>query len=138
MEDNKDFEALDSFHEKYIKEIEQEVPSIDFTNNIMNVILEEETQKALTFEYTPLISKRVWYALLVVFIGVILYVLSLSPSAIFPKLNVSFELPEISLFSNLNLISLSTNMTYVLVLISFLVLGQFYFLKKRFESMFKV
>ena len=42
MGENKYIEELDTFSKKYVKEIQQEKPSLDFTSSIMQNIAKEK------------------------------------------------------------------------------------------------
>ena len=42
MGENKHIEELDAFAKKYVKDVEQELPTFDFTSSVMNKITEVE------------------------------------------------------------------------------------------------
>jgi hypothetical protein len=54
MGENKHIEELDAFAKKYVKEIKQDKPSLDFTASIMEIITKESASKV--FKTTALIS----------------------------------------------------------------------------------
>lgn len=62
---------LDDLSRKVIGKSTTESLSFDFTNTVMSQIKALNTSKATT--YVPLISKRVWSILAIVFIGVLGY-----------------------------------------------------------------
>ena len=57
MEENNN-KQIDAFLQKHIQEIPLESPSNDFTSNLMEILVEEETSTAT--QYAPLISKKGW------------------------------------------------------------------------------
>lgn len=62
---------LDNLSRKVIGESAIENPSFDFTQTVMSQITALNSSKATT--YVPLISKRVWSLLAIVFVGVLGY-----------------------------------------------------------------
>lgn len=133
MEENKELEALDAFTKKYIKESEVEVPSIDFTKNIMDTILELEDKKK--YQYTPLISKKIWFVLLGI-LGVSIAFVSKGTSIKelyqleFLKVpNLNWQVP--SLFEQ---VTISNTFLYAGFFFTLLMYVQIYLLKSRFES----
>ncbi|WP_299682159.1 hypothetical protein [uncultured Tenacibaculum sp.] len=136
MEHNEEQKSLERFTEKYIKEIQGEVPSFNFTNSVMDTIIQQEAESAKVFEYTPLISKKVWMVLSTLFVGFLVFLISISTS-IFSKINFSLSFPEFELFNVFESISIPENIMYLITVLTFLVLGQLYFFKKRFEIVFE-
>ncbi|CAM1340611.1 hypothetical protein [Tenacibaculum amylolyticum] len=135
MGENKHIEELDTFAKKYINELEVEKPSIDFTKNIMDTILQQEDSKV--YKATPLISKKVWILLLGILSASIFYI-SRGKSVAWDKIpGVSFgKLPEMkvqlpNLFEN---ISISNTMLYAVFFFTILVFVQMYLFKHRFDK----
>lgn len=137
MGENKHIEELSAFTKKYIKNIEKETPSVDFTTNIMGAILKEE--KTSIYKATPLISKKVWFALASILAVSILYVskgTSLSWLKI-PKLKIDF-IPNIqfpNLFEN---VTVSNLMLLACFLFTAMVFVQIYVLKSHFTKKLKM
>lgn len=135
MGENKHIEELDSFTKKYINELEGEKPTIDFTKNIMDTILQQEDSKI--YKATPLISKKVWMLLLGVLSASIFYI-SKGKSVTWDKIpGVNFgKLPKVSvqlpnLFDN---ITISNTMLYAVFFFTILVFVQMYLFKHRFDK----
>jgi hypothetical protein len=133
MGENKHIEELDAFAKKYIQDIEQESPSLDFTSNVMDII--GETEKSSVFKPTPLISKKVWILLFSVLTICIIYV-SKSKSILATwkmperfKYNPKFEFPD--LFQN---ISVSNTMLTACFFFTLLIFIQIYLFKTRFDK----
>ena len=106
MGEDKHIEELDAFTKKYIKEIDIEAPSVDFTANLMEILQQEN---AKVYKPVPLISKKMWSVIVVFLIGSILYV-SKGTSVTWmkmPKLDLSYITSYDSIKYNPNLISLS-------------------------------
>lgn len=134
MGENKHIEELDTFAKKYIKEIEVETPSVNFTDKLMNVLQQENS---LIYKATPLISKKVWFILLGALVALIFIPFKKSEKkpAILDKVDLSFfeklEMP--TLFDGANL-SVSTTTTYAFVFLAIMVTIQVYMLKNHFDK----
>lgn len=135
MGENKHIEELDAFAKKYVQEVEQDIPSLDFTSNVMNTIV--GTKSSEVFKATPLISKKVWFLLFSILTICIIYVSkgksiletwTISNKFKF-KPNLDFEFPN--LFQN---ISVSNTMVMSCFFFTLLIFIQFYFFKTRFEK----
>ncbi len=135
MGENKHIEELDAFAKKYIKEVEVETPSIDFTNTIMQSILKVEN--TALYKATPLISKKAWFIVL----GTLLTLLfipfksSENTESVLDKVGYSY-LPSLEIPNFLGDISLSVSTTtiYSFVFLAILVLVQVHFLKSHFAK----
>ncbi len=133
MEENKHVEELNSFSEKYIKEITPASPSKDFTNTIMNAILEEKT--AEIYKPETLISKKVWLLLSCITILSVFYVargkalLNIS----LPKLTFD-SIPRLQIPNLFDGIVVTNTMLYACFFLTLLVFVQIYFLKSQFEK----
>jgi|UniRef100_UPI00366A95D8 hypothetical protein len=137
MGENKNIKELDAFIKKYINEIEEETPSIDFTANIMGTILKEE--QSSIYKATPLISKEVWVVLASVLAVSMLFVskgTSLSWLKI-PKMRIDYlsniQIPN--LFEN---ITVSNLMLCACFFFTVMVFVQIYFLKNHFTKRLKM
>ena len=132
MAEDKHIEELDAFTKKYIKEINIEAPSVDFTANLMEVLQEENTK---VYKPVPLISKKVWSVLVVFLVGSILFV-SKGTSVTWikmPKIDLSYmssvEMPN--LFGN---ITISNTMLYACFFFTLMIFIQVHFLKNHFTK----
>lgn len=135
MGENKNIKELDAFVKKYINEIEEETPSVDFTANIMDVILNEE--QSSIYKATPLISKKVWVVLASLLAVSMLFVskgTSLSWLKI-PKMRIDYlsniQIPN--LFEN---ITVSNLMMCACFFFTMMVFVQIYYLKNHFTRKF--
>ena len=135
MGENKHIEELDAFAKKYIKEVEVETPSIDFTNTIMQSILKVEN--TTLYKATPLISKKAWFVVLGTLLALLFipFKSSESTESILDKVGYSY-LPNLEMPSLLGDVSLSVSTTtiYSFVFLAILVLVQVHFLKSHFTN----
>lgn len=132
MGENKHIHELDAFAKKYIKEITQEKPSIDFTKNVMTKIAAES--KSSIYKNTSLISKKVWFVLGVVFVA-ILFIPFKQNSTLYtvPKINFNF-FKNYQVSTVFNNISFSDITFYAILLFGLMVFGQIIYLKKYFDK----
>lgn len=135
MGEDKHIEELDVFTKKYINEIKEETPSIDFTANIMDAIVQEE--QSSIYKAVPLISKKVWFVLA----GI------LAVSMLFVSKGTSLswlKIPEVKIdyLSNIQLPNLFENITVSNLMLSacffftVMVFVQIYYLKNHFTRKF--
>ncbi|MDO6674688.1 hypothetical protein MK851_06660 [Tenacibaculum sp. 1B UA] len=135
MGENKDIKELDAFTKKYINEIGEAAPSIDFTANIMDAIVQEE--KSSIYKVEPLISKKVWFVLAGILAVSILFVSKGTSSS-------WLQIPEIKMdyLSNIQLPNLFKNITVSNLMLSacffftVMVFVQIYYLKNHFTRKF--
>ena len=133
MGENKHIEELDAFAKKYIKEADPEVPSLNFTSTIMDVITETKSEKV--FKPNPLISIKGWILLFSLLTVCILYVSkgkSIFETWKLPekyKYTPTFEFPD--LFKN---ISVSNTMLTACFFFTLLVFIQMYLFKTRIDK----
>ncbi|MCT4698292.1 hypothetical protein [Tenacibaculum haliotis] len=132
MGENKHIKELDAFTKKYIKEIDIESPSADFTANLMGILKKEN---AKIYKPTPLISNKMWSVLVMFLVGSILYV-SKGTSVTWmkmPKIDLSYmssiEMPN--LFGN---ITVSNTMLYACFFFTLMIFFQVHFLKNHFTK----
>lgn len=133
MGEDKNINELDAFSKKYIKEIKIETPSIDFTANLMDTLLQKENSEI--YKATVLISKKVWFVLIGFLVVSILYV-SRGTSLTWikmPKVNLDFfsriQIPN--LFEG---ITISNTMLSACFFFTIMFFGQVYLLKSHFTK----
>lgn len=132
MGENKHIEELDAFAKKYVKDVEQELPTFDFTSSVMNKITEVEISSV--YNPAPLISKKVWVLLFSLLTICIVYVSkgkSIFSSWKMPeklKFKPNYEFPD--LFQS---ISVSNTMLYACFFFTLLIFIQMYLFKIRFD-----
>lgn len=133
MEENKYIEELDAFAKKYVKEIPQEKPSIDFTAAIMHNILEES--RSSVFTPKALISKKGWFLIIgLLLVAIFVPFKQMKETSIkFPELDFSF-LDAVEIPNLFDLISVSNTVLYALFLFGLMVMAQVVFLKGYFEK----
>lgn len=133
MGKNKNREELDAFAKKYINEIEEETPSIDFTVNIMDALLKEE--ESSIYKTTPLISKKAWFVLASILAVSMLFVSKGTSSSWLkiPKIKMDYlsniQIPN--LFEN---ITVSNLMLCTCFFFTVMVFIQIYLLKNYFTK----
>lgn len=132
MGENKHIKELDTFAKEYIKEIDVETPSIDFTANLMQQLQKESV---VIFKSTPLISKKGWFLLIGTLMASIFYVskgTSLSWMKM-PTINLDYfskvQMPN--LFEG---IAVSNTMLYSFFFLALMVFAQIIFLKNHFNK----
>ncbi|PKH51460.1 hypothetical protein CXF68_12540 [Tenacibaculum sp. Bg11-29] len=133
MGEDKNINELDAFSKKYIKEIKIETPSIDFTANLMDTLLQKENSEI--YKATALISKKVWFVLVGV-LGVCILYVSRGTSLTWmkmPKVNLDFfsriQIPN--LFEG---ITVSNTMLFACFFFTLMFFGQIYLLKNHFTK----
>lgn len=133
MEENKYIEELDAFAKKYVKEIPQEKPSIDFTAAIMHNIIEES--RSSVFTPKALISKKGWFLIIgLLLVAIFVPFKQMKETSIkFPELDFSF-LDAVEIPNLFDLISVSNTVLYALFLFGLMVMAQVVFLKGYFEK----
>ncbi|MDG2193942.1 MAG: hypothetical protein P8K77_03625 [Polaribacter sp.] len=138
MEEHKENQKLNTFAKKYLKEIELESPSVDFTSKIMGVISDLEITKS-TVAYKPLISKKGWFLLATSIIAILLVSVKGVESKwlTFPELNFSF-LEKINISGLFDGFSVSNTVLYTACLFAVLIAIQLVYLKGYFEKQLSV
>lgn len=136
MEKNKQDLKEDIFLKKYLQEIDLESPNSNFTNNIMDTLLQEEKKTVLKNE--PLISKKMWFVVYG-FIAICVWLLysdNTTSSIKFPSVDLSFlnkiQIPN--LFDNL---SISNTLFYAIAFFTAMVFVQIMYLKNHFNKRFE-
>lgn len=133
MGENKDIKNLDAFTKKYIKEIEIERPSVNFTANLMDIILQKENIEV--YKSKPLISTKIWIVLVGVLTASILYVSrgSSLKSIKMPEINLGF-LSEVQMPNLFEGLTVSNTMLYACFFFTIMFFGQVYMLKNYFTK----
>lgn len=136
MEENKNVEKLGIFTSKYVKEIESENISSDFTSSVMDKILLEKSSKVV-FKIDPLITKKAWLIIGSILVGVIFLSLNFSDgySTTLPNLDLMFlnkmKLSKLTSFNTLSSIAITS-----LCLFSLMFTIQVILLKNHFNKRF--
>ncbi|MGG8497635.1 hypothetical protein ACQY1Q_14595 [Tenacibaculum sp. TC6] len=133
MEENKNPDELDVFAKKYIREIEEEKPSVDFTATIMQTITQVE--KTTVYDSTPLISKKVWFVLAGI-LGVCMFLVSKEKPVEWlkmPEFNFDFA-SRFDITPFLEGIKISDTVLYVCFFSTLMVFIQIYMLKEYFNK----
>lgn len=89
---------LDIFTKNLVKEAGMQSPKKDFATNIMQEIEAYEASKLASSSYKPLISKKIWFGLAVIAIGLMVFIFLGMPAE------------EESLLSKLGLTNIDFNM----------------------------
>ena len=134
MKDNIE-NLLDELSEKIITASNLEVPSLDFTANIMSNINVAAKQSESTI-YTPLISKKTWFSIAVIFTVVCAYVLLENTSESigwFTEVDFSF-VPSFNVASIFSEISFSKTVLYATVVLVLMLFIQIPLLKNHFDN----
>ena len=133
MGENKHIEELDAFAKKYVKEIPQEKPSIDFAASIMQTIAKESTAKI--FKPTALISKKVWFVILTLVLATLFVPFKASEKSVLnlPKLDFSF-LPKLQVSNLFESLAISNTVLYSIFLFGLMIVVQTFFLKNYFNK----
>ena len=135
MGENKHINELDAFAKKYVKEIEQEKPSVDFTASLMKNILTESKTKA--FKTKALISKKGWVIIAVLVFAIVLISFKSTEKSLFklPEFNFSF-FNEIKIPNFLPDLSFSNTVFYAVFFFGLMIVAQVVFLKNHFNKKF--
>lgn len=135
MGENKNIKELDAFAKKYVKEIQQEKPSLDFTASLMDKIV--EVKMAIPFKASPLISKKVWFAIVAIVIAVlgISYQSTGDKVAVLSKLDFSF-IDNVQITTILDGVSISNTVLYAFLFFGLMIVVQFVYLKNHFNKRF--
>ncbi|WP_405562159.1 hypothetical protein [Polaribacter sp. Asnod6-C07] len=135
MGENKHINELDAFAKKYVKEIEQEKPSADFTASLMKNILEESKSKV--FKTKALISKKGWAIISIFVLAVILIPFKTSEKSLINSLEFNFSfLDKIQIPNFLPAINLSNTVFYAIFFFGLMIVAQVVFLKNHFNKKF--
>lgn len=135
MEEVKNQNELDAFAKKYVKEIELESPSKDFTVLLMQRI---ENQKSVVFSQQELISKKGWFGIFSIILVVILFSSKTKEKSFldFPKLDFSF-IPSLKINQIFEMLSISNITLIAFLLFGGMLLFQLFYLKNYFDKRFE-
>ena len=134
MGENKHIEELDAFAKKYIKEIETESPSKEFTNSLMKNILTQ--QNTTVFKATPLISKKGWFVIFTSIIVLFFIPFKASEKSIFNTYNFSF-FDNIQIPNLLESLNVSNTFVYSFLFFGLMMVIQVVYLKNHFNKRFQ-
>ena len=135
MEENNNQKELDSFVKKYVKEIELDSPSKDFTKLLMQRI---ENPKSVVFLPQELISKKGWFGILSVAFLIFFFSSKTSEKSMIaiPELDFSF-LSKMKFSQTFEFLSVS-NITFIaLLLFGGMLIFQLLYLKNHFDKRFE-
>lgn len=134
MGENKHIEELDAFAKKYIKEITPEKVSSNFTSNLMKEIRNIEVSKT-TIKSAPLISKKVWAILTLLFASLFIIPFQSSQEKQFNLSEIDWSfLHKFQLSNFIGELSISTTVFYAIILFGVMIFIQIMYLKKHFEQ----
>ena len=133
MGENKHIKELDDFSKKYIKDIDTEKLSPEFTSELMKKIQVLHVYKVQTF--TPLISKKVWFLIGLLLVAILSIPFNSNEESILsvPELDVTF-LNKFQLSNLFESVSISNTTFSIICLFGLMIFIQFIYLKKYFES----
>ena len=133
MGENKHIKELDNFSKKYIKDIDTEKLSPEFTSELMKKIQVLNVYKVQSF--TPLISKKVWFLIGFLLVAILSIPFNSNEESILsvPELDVTF-LNKFQLSNLFESVSISNTTFSIICLFGFMIFIQFIYLKKYFES----
>lgn len=127
MEENKNKE-IDVFFKKQFKEIAVESPSKDFTLNVMEVIRQDA--RSISKSHQSLISKKVWFFLIVIFTAIIFIPFRKSENTLFNDVILDFTfLEKFSLSGIFDGVSISNTVFYGLVFFALMAVIQVVLIK---------
>ena len=132
MEENKHNEELEVFTKKYVKEIPQEKPSMDFTAAIMQNILAEN--RASVFTPKALITKKGWFLIIgLLLVAIFMPFKQMKETTIaLPEINFSF-FDKIQIPNLFESFYVSNTVLCALVFFGLMIMVQVVFLKGYFE-----
>ncbi len=133
MGENKHIKELDDFSKKYIKDIDTEKLSPEFTSELMKKIQVLNVYKVQPF--TPLISKKVWFLIGLLLVAILSIPFNSNEESILsvPELDVTF-LNKFQLSNLFESVSISNTTFSIICLFGLMIFIQFIYLKKYFES----
>ncbi len=136
MKENVD-NHIEKITDKLFKEMPLEIPSMDFTTNVMSQV--ETIAESDITTYKPLISKRVWMGIAVAIVGVLVYSFygSAGESEFFKSLNLSI-VSDNKLVSVLSNLSFSKSIIYAATMFVIMFMIQVMVLKGYFNKRLSV
>ncbi|MCK7590013.1 hypothetical protein M0G43_05450 [Subsaxibacter sp. CAU 1640] len=122
---------------KVMKKSTLESPSLDFTANVMSQL--ESSKQSLTTVYKPLITKRVWALIAVVFISFLVYTVFVNKPETSDWFNrINFNEMNLDKISNVfSQIKAPKTAAYIVGVFAMMLLVQLTFLKNYFDKRFE-
>ena len=136
MGENKHMKELDAFAKKYLTELPENVPSANFTANVMKNI-EQLAAAKKTMVYKPLISLKGWLFIVIAIAGVLFRSMKSTTKEFFalPEMNFSF-LEQLNFTSYIEQISISSTTASIVLVFGFMFLIQILYLKGFYTRKF--
>lgn len=133
MGENKHVKELDAFAKKYVKDIEQEKPSSDFTSILMQKIVEES--KVNVFKTKSLISKKGWLGIALILLCTLVITFNQSGESRLDTFNINFSFFDKIQFINLFEVGAISNTTiYAFLFFGVMIAFQITYLKNYFDK----
>jgi hypothetical protein len=135
MEENKKDKILDAFTKKYLKEIELESPSKNFTATLMKQL---EAKQKIVFNQQPLISKNGWFGIFSIILIVLFFSSKSDKKSIIklPEVDFSF-LSNVKIFHVFDFLSVSNTTMIAFLLFGGMFIFQLLYLKNYFDKRFE-
>ena len=133
MGENKHIKELDAFAKKYVKEIEQEKPSLDFTASLMNKIVLETNSEV--FKAKALITKKGWFVIATLLLAVVFIPFKTEEKSLLNLPDVDFSFFDKLQIPNLfESIAVSNTVLYAVFFFGLMIIAQVVFLKNHFDK----
>lgn len=141
MKTSNEHQDIDALVKKYIQELPNEKPSIDFTRAVMDQVTELPLAYSVASQYEPLISKRMWTLIVSTVILVLGYLFFSNGALDFSGLASVFvegfegvDFPSLSMEFSLFDWSLSTTGLYACMFLTGMFMIQIGLMKGLFEK----
>lgn len=127
-------EKLEAMLEQLMRDDVLESPSANFTHKVMDEVYAIEESSSSVFQYKPLISKKAWWVIAIVFTVLIAYIWTRGGASTEPTLLSSVQLPKFnySVLDNLNW-QLTGAFKYGAIFFAVMILVQMTVLKSYFD-----
>lgn len=127
-------EKLEAMLEQLMRDDVLESPSANFTHKVMDEVYAIEESSSSVFQYKPLISKKAWWVIAIVFTVLIAYIWTSGGASTEPTLLSSVQLPKFnySVLDNLNW-QLTGAFKYGAIFFAVMILVQMTVLKSYFD-----
>ena len=133
MGENKNIKELDAFAKKYVKEIEQEKPSLDFTASLMNKIVLETNSEV--FKAKALITKKGWFVIATLLLAAVFIPFKTEEKSLLNLPDVDFSFFDKLQIPNLfESIAVSNTVLYAVFFFGLMIIAQVVFLKNHFDK----
>ena len=132
-------EKLETMLEQLLRGDVLESPSANFTHKVMNEVYAIEESSSSVFQYKPLISKRAWWVIAIVFTALIAYIWTSGGASTESSLLYSVQLPKFnySVLDNLKW-QLTGAFKYGAIFFIIMILVQMTVLKSYFDKRFSI